>query len=122
MWYRTSKKILIAQNQGMPLRPDEDAIPFLPEELEDNPLIVQPPMEPIQKADDGTPKTPNLQGLSPEDTFILSLQPPLHERCHCYIERLPGGRSVWKTNETACDQCHEVRDRYNNLQSMMYGI
>jgi hypothetical protein len=93
--------------------------------------VQQPPTPPTQQApqvpqqpslpDDGKPDQPEPIPLEPEDEKVLGMQPPLHDRCHCTIESLPGGRKIWHVNDTACEQCQMVGRRFNELQSAAYG-
>jgi len=104
---------------------------FNPTPVEQSPIIepqapVEPPMRQIEpivdKPDDGKPDIPNQIELTPEEQNIIALQPPLHDRCHCSIETLPGGRQIWKTHGGSCVDCQNLSQQFNSIQSKLYGI
>lgn len=146
MWYRTAKKIVQAQELNIPgpiyglpgatpkrpiwtppvsqpkiLRPSTPS-PEIPQEgmvPEESDVLPQEKL-PESVPDDGIPDEPNPINLSPEQQQILSMRPPLHDRCHCSVETLPGGRMIWNVNETACADCHSIASEFNRIQSSMF--
>lgn len=107
MWYPLSPKQerqVWAQLQDTPDVPEEaisapstptpDEIPAAPEAVPPPAPVPQPPQAPVWTGP----------------------VPPIHDRCHCSIETLPGGNRVWKTNgEHACPLCMQLRDAFNRL-------
>ena len=93
-----------------------------PEAIPGDPMGQTPYQQPQQPSvpDDGIPDKPNPIPLSPEDQQVLGMRPPLHDRCHCTVEKLPGGRMIWNVNETACEQCQKIGQHFNELQSAQF--
>ena len=83
---------------------------------------------PLPDADqDGTPDSSDPQPNNPqvpEPQTPRPLQfsaPTIHERCHCIVKSLPGGRQVWRANENACGQCLTARDEFNQAQDALFS-
>ena len=55
----------------------------------------------------------------PQDIFP---EPPLHDRCHCKIKTMPGGRKIWEFSENACQQCRQIGEAFNAYQASIFGI
>jgi len=47
---------------------------------------------------------------------MQTIMPPVHERCHCFIETLPGGNQVWQFSSDACPQCKAAGIAFNQQQ------
>jgi hypothetical protein len=58
----------------------------------------------------------------PNANASLMLQPPLHDRCHCRVKTLPGGRQIWETSNNACPDCKQAGELFNAHQASIFGI
>lgn len=79
------------------------------------PPILQPqtPVDEIPQGDDTVLPTPDAPQL---------VLPPVHDRCHCRIETMPGGRQIWQASHKPCPQCEAARDAFNDWQASLFGI
>jgi hypothetical protein len=46
-----------------------------------------------------------------------AILPPVHEGCHCYIETLPSGNTIWQFSGNTCDTCKTLAREYNSRQN-----
>ena len=46
-----------------------------------------------------------------------AILPPVHEGCHCYIETLPSGNTIWQFSGNTCDTCKALAREYNSRQN-----
>ena len=100
MWYRKGQALNIVG----PLQPMPQPMPA--------------PQAPVESPDlnennDNPVVMPQPEGL---------IYPPVHDRCHCRIQTLPGGRSIWEASNNACADCLRARDEFNAAQHAVFGI
>lgn len=136
MWYREAKKFNMF---GLPISGDKKFKLFA-EEDEDESTAEETPLEISSQQpedienlsepeiEDETPEdvfTPedlqnNIQKIESDPTALIQL-PPLHDRCHCYIETrpilsIPGiqdGKRVWLKSENCCSKCEQTAQQFN---------
>jgi hypothetical protein len=132
----------VAHAPGEPLKPELDrpAAPrfeHMPKEVEPEHILPQPevvepghpemaepePVPSMPEEPEQTETEPEPQSVQPQPSRTWTgPNPPIHEHCHCEIKTLPGGRQVWRTNETACTQCQMLRDQFNQMQDVLHPV
>ena len=48
--------------------------------------------------------------------FSQQILPPVHDRCHCYIQTMPAGNQIWQFSDKCCDQCKALAIDFNKKQ------
>ena len=49
--------------------------------------------------------------------YSQQILPPVHDRCHCYIEVMPAGNKIWQTTNEACNRCRSLALEFNKNQN-----
>ena len=49
--------------------------------------------------------------------FSQQILPPVHDRCHCYIETMPAGNKIWQFSDRCCEQCKALGKAFNDHQN-----
>jgi hypothetical protein len=119
MWYRGAK-IVVAQGLNVvgPAMPTPE-MPMIPAPA---PMAPAPGMAPpnVQESPSDIPLGAALPPLeSAQNPFP---EPPLHDRCHCRIKTMPGGRKIWEFSANACPTCRQVGEAFNAYQASLFGV
>lgn len=128
MWYKKAQLFLNKKIKQFQLEPEleEEEVP-LDSESESEEEIPLP--DDVPQIVDETPQDPftpqdlqnNLDKIE-RDPTILDALPKFHDRCHCYLQRIPifvnnelvESKRVWKFNDNACDDCIKTALKFNN--------